>query len=91
MHTFSPERKYDTPHAIKRPLPIARQRLFAKGVKKRREVEKRVNRRLRHCAVHTYKIQGGFERVVTKIKTIYDNFMNKKAAPEIGAAFSLLN
>ena len=50
-----------------------------------------MNQRLRHCAVHTYKIQAGFERAVTKIKTIYDNFMNKKAAPEIGAAFSLLN
>jgi hypothetical protein len=50
-----------------------------------------VNRRLRHCAGHTYKIQAGFERAMTKIKTNCDIFMNKKAAPELGAAFSLLN
>ena len=42
--------------------------------------------RARLRAFHVHIIHPAFERCVTKIKTFCDKFVNKKAAPKIGAA-----
>ncbi len=42
-----------------------------------KEIKKRFyEKRMRLCALHTYKIQAAFERPVTKIKIFCEYFMN---------------
>ena len=52
---------------------------FAKGIKKRREVEKTTRKAVVAHHLSAYTITADFEQVITKLKTICDKFVNEPA------------